>query len=190
MSEINDGGPAFPDVGSGWDRDSGQYFTQSSGGMSLRDYAAIHSTQPGMSEIAKAAGVGFVSCRIYHKADTKHPIPFDEWWSSMTLEQQCLLSARVRYAQADAMLHARAEGVRDAALTDAYAQGRADEAEEATSLADENVLIALYDAGFVAGFDKAWSDGPEIQGPDPIKRADAVMRARAALAKPNLRSGQ
>jgi len=34
------GGPAFPDVGSGWDRDSGQYFTQSSGGMTMRDYFA------------------------------------------------------------------------------------------------------------------------------------------------------
>lgn len=78
-------------------------------GMSLRDYFAIHSTQPGMAEIAKAAGVGMdKNRRIYTSADATTGIHFDEWWQTLTLARQCELSALVRYAQADAMMVVRA----------------------------------------------------------------------------------
>ncbi len=77
--------------------------------MSLRDYAAIHSTQPGAIEIAKAAGVGLDNARrVFKGKDAKYGQTFDEWWGSLSLERQCELCAIVRYAQADAMIKARA----------------------------------------------------------------------------------
>lgn len=88
------GGPAFPIVGSQLD--------VRARGMDLRDYAAIHSTQPGVVELCAAAGVqrnemGYVLV-------DGQPWHFDRWWESLGLELQCQLSAKVRYAQADAMM--------------------------------------------------------------------------------------
>lgn len=92
------GGPAFPthhNVGphAHW------------GGMNLRDYCAIHSTQPGVDEICKVAGV----LRVSHSLIVVdgHQTTFDEWWRSLSLETICELSAKVRYAQADAMIKVR-----------------------------------------------------------------------------------
>jgi hypothetical protein len=76
-------------------------------GMSLRDYMAVHSTQPGIAEICKVAGFGWDGVRVYLQKDAETGIRFDEWWRTLTLERMCDLSARVRYAQADAMLKAR-----------------------------------------------------------------------------------
>jgi hypothetical protein len=79
-------------------------------GMTARDYFATHSTQPGVIEIAKAAGVGIdANHRIYLNELETAGISFSDWWLSLTLERQCELSAAVRYAQADAMLKERAK---------------------------------------------------------------------------------
>lgn len=107
----DNGGPAFPsEIGFGCVNDN---MHQTGGsvaqwyGMALRDYFAVHSTQPGASEIAKAAGVGMDSNhRIYPTAEATGML-FSDWWNSLTLERQCDLCARVRFAQADAMLRAR-----------------------------------------------------------------------------------
>jgi hypothetical protein len=95
-AERDNSGPAFPVEKYG------------ATGMTLRDYAAIHSTQPGMIELAKAAGVGIDrQHRVYVTADTSAFMHFDDWWLTMTIERQFELCALVRYAQADAMLKAR-----------------------------------------------------------------------------------
>lgn len=108
--------PAFPTWG-----EAGDHIAS---GMSLRDYFAVHSTQPGMSEIAKAAGVGMDSSRrVYLEADAPFGRHFDEWWGALSLQQQCDLSARVRYAQADAMLRVRAEPAQQGRVQAAEASG-------------------------------------------------------------------
>jgi hypothetical protein len=111
MSEQrNDGGPAFPELVSEFDLDRGErgeYVYRMNGGMTLRDYAAIHSTQPGCAEICKAAGVGFDGMRVYTTADDAVGMRFDDWFRSLSLERVCELSAMVRYAQADGMLKVR-----------------------------------------------------------------------------------
>lgn len=75
-------------------------------GMDLRDYFAIHNTQPGVIEICKAAGV---DADINHMIDMPMVgrVSFNTWWISLTLERQCELSAKVRYALADAMIAER-----------------------------------------------------------------------------------
>jgi hypothetical protein len=75
-------------------------------GMSLRDYAAIHSTQPGISEIVKLAGLRWSVGRVW-ESETVSLGSFDVWWESLSLARRLELSAQVRYAQADAMLKAR-----------------------------------------------------------------------------------
>ena len=57
-----DGGPAFPHSLGG----------VTSGGMTLRDYFAVHATQPGMEEIAAYAGVTLARATIYFA----NPIPY------------------------------------------------------------------------------------------------------------------
>lgn len=78
-------------------------------GMSLRDYFAVHGTEPGMSELVKVAGCGLDRTnRVYTTKDGPEGMHFTEWWQALTIETQCDLCARVRYAQADAMLRVRA----------------------------------------------------------------------------------
>lgn len=79
-------------------------------GMSLRDYFAVHADQPGVSEIVTMAGGetadGF---RVKFSADgAEHR--FNDWWNDLPLADRLSLSARVRYAMADAMLEARKTG--------------------------------------------------------------------------------
>jgi hypothetical protein len=110
----NDGGPAFP-VECQWEHGvttpvRGVQTGNRTGwatGMSLRDYMAVHSTQPGIAELCKVAGVGFDGYKVYTTASDEIGIRFDDWWRAMTLEQMCELSAKVRYAEADAMLKVR-----------------------------------------------------------------------------------
>ena len=83
---INDGGPAFP-------HDGQHNYT---GGMTLRDYMAIHSSQPGVAEILTAAGLGEMSGTDFYS-----------WWARLTNEERFALTSKVRYQQADAMLKAR-----------------------------------------------------------------------------------
>jgi hypothetical protein len=77
-------------------------------GMTLRDYAAIHSSQPGVIEIVEVAGHKIdPSHRVYIKGEQPEGVSFNTWWISLGLEKQCELSALVRYAQADAMMKVR-----------------------------------------------------------------------------------
>lgn len=99
------GGPAFPFQCQGPTTAPEFYY-----GMSLLDYFAVHSTQPGVVEVAKAAGVGIdTNHRVYLTEDAKAGISFNDWWISLTLERQCELSAAVRYAEANAMLKERSK---------------------------------------------------------------------------------
>jgi len=78
-------------------------------GMTLRDYFAVHADQPGVSEIVSMAGGetdGFYV--MFSAGGTKYK--FTEWWNGLPLEDRLELSARVRYAMADAMLAERAKG--------------------------------------------------------------------------------
>lgn len=76
------------------------------GNISLRDYAAIHSTQPGCSEICAMAGLTWSVGKVWASPD-KSIGTFDQWWESIPLDERLVLCARVRYAQADAMLRIR-----------------------------------------------------------------------------------
>jgi hypothetical protein len=87
--------------------DAPEYFQPIAEPISLRDYAAIHSTQPGCLEICKCAGVGFDGIRVYQTVDDHAGVRFDEWFRTLTIERICELAAMVRYAQADAMLKVR-----------------------------------------------------------------------------------
>lgn len=104
MSTRDDGGPAFPGSRQWYER-RGEWESTAEGGMSLRDYAAIHSTQPGCSEIVAMAGLKWSASRVWLSENTG--ISFDQWWESMPLAERLDLCAKVRYAQADAMLAAR-----------------------------------------------------------------------------------
>lgn len=108
MTTIDDGGPAFArPIGEYKEMGSGAWSEQQRG-MSLRDYAAIHSTQPGCSEIVAMAGLKWSASRVWLSENTG--ISFDQWWETMPLAKRLDLCAKVRYAQADAMLRARKEG--------------------------------------------------------------------------------
>ena len=75
-------------------------------GMSLRDYFAVHADQPGVTEIVSMAGGetdGFWVALFPGGARVR----FNDWWSDLPLSDRLDLSARVRYAMADAMLAAR-----------------------------------------------------------------------------------
>lgn len=98
MSAQDTGGWAFPCHGS-----MGEVAWE---GMTLRDYAAIHSTQPGISEIVAMAGLRWADRRVW-ASETDSLGSFDHWWETLSLGRRLELSAQVRYAQADAMLKAR-----------------------------------------------------------------------------------
>jgi hypothetical protein len=88
--------PEHDDQHSNWELSRAAICYGDMGGMTLRDYMAIHSTQPGVAEILTAAGLGEMS-----------GIAFHSWWARLTNEERFALTSKVRYQQADAMLKAR-----------------------------------------------------------------------------------
>lgn len=98
----DDGGSAFPSENS---HQSGNTLWHHEG-MSLRDYFATHSTQPGISELVKAAGL-FYELQTAYVKDGDRRWTFSRWWEEKTLAEQSNLVAKVRYAMADAMLKER-----------------------------------------------------------------------------------
>jgi hypothetical protein len=99
MSAYDDGGPAFPTPR----YERGDVYSL---GMTLRDYMATHSTQPGCAEIVQMAGLVWSQSRVWKTKDGPS-IHFDDWWGSLSIEEKFDLSAKVKYAQADSMLKAR-----------------------------------------------------------------------------------
>jgi len=77
-------------------------------GMTLRDYFAVHADQPGVSEIVAMAGGETDGFRVKFSSGGSE-CKFNEWWNNLPLEDRLTLSARVRYAMADAMLAERAK---------------------------------------------------------------------------------
>ncbi len=90
--------PAFPS------RDVATYY----GGMSLRDYFAVHADQPGVSEIVTMAGGETDGFNVKFSRDGTE-YKFNDWWNGLPLADRLDLSARVRFAMADAMIRARKE---------------------------------------------------------------------------------
>ena len=70
--------------------------------MNLRDYMAVHSTQPGMSEIVAVAGYSLRSTQVITK-EGDNLGTFNMWWETLTRTERLDLASRVRYAQADSM---------------------------------------------------------------------------------------
>lgn len=99
-SKIDDGGLAFPLFEEG---------PHSSVGMSLRDYFAVHSDQPGIAEIVSMYGLTYSANQVWSDEVTSLGT-FDSWWRSIPNEERFRMSARVRYAMADAMIAARKAG--------------------------------------------------------------------------------
>lgn len=99
---IKDGGPAFPFL----ELDGAGAPYQQNPGMTLRDYFATHSVQPGCGEIASVAGLTYRVGGIWSDAETRLG-SFDEWFNALPLNERLYLFARVKYAMADAMLRAR-----------------------------------------------------------------------------------
>ena len=77
-------------------------------GMTLLDYFAVHSDQPGVSEIVAMAGHKTDGFRVYIDGSDTGPT-FNEWWNDLPLDKRFKLSADVRFAMARAMLTARQE---------------------------------------------------------------------------------
>lgn len=75
-------------------------------GMSLRDYFAVHADQPGVSEIVAMAGGETDGFHVKFSSDGAE-YKFNEWWNDLPLVDRLSLSARVRYAMADALLAER-----------------------------------------------------------------------------------
>lgn len=99
---------AFPCTGEGF---QSEQYTQK--GMTLRDYFAVHADQPGVSEITSMAGV-FCPDNFHVYADASKETElgnFNDWWNTLTLTERLALSARVRFAMADAMLAARVDAL-------------------------------------------------------------------------------
>lgn len=98
MSNTNTGGPAFP-IGI-------DAFAEDKEGMTLRDYFAVHSVQPGMGELASLAGLAYRNGAIWKDEQTR-VASADEWFNTLPLSERLELFSRVKYAMADAMLKAR-----------------------------------------------------------------------------------
>ncbi len=91
-----DGGPAFP------------IEVLHEKGLSHRDYAAIHADQPGIAEIVSMAGLFYANAQVW--SDDKTSLgTFEMWWRTIPNSERFMLSARVRYAMADALLAVKAE---------------------------------------------------------------------------------
>lgn len=102
MSTINDGGPAFP-VPEVFDERRGEMVQHSSTGMSLRDYFAA-CRKPAPADISRCWGEAMV--RPYPRVNGADA-PFGRetilWWADV--------EAAWSYAQADALLRARANSI-------------------------------------------------------------------------------
>jgi hypothetical protein len=110
---MEDGGPAFPitkrktekyadEAGYGRTRE----VTGLEGGMTLRDYFAAHSVQPGCGEIATVAGLRYSGGAVWSDEVTRVG-SFDDWFNGLPLSKRLDLFSRVKFAMADAMLKAR-----------------------------------------------------------------------------------
>jgi hypothetical protein len=75
-------------------------------GMTLRDYFAVHSVQPGQGEIAAMAGVVYANGAIWSDSQTRIG-SFEDWFNSMPIGERLDLFSRVKFAMADAMMKAR-----------------------------------------------------------------------------------
>jgi hypothetical protein len=75
-------------------------------GMSLRDYFAIHGDQPGVLEIASAAGLRSEDNFWVIGADGKKQ-KFNDWYHALSQHERFELQAKVRYQLADAMMKHR-----------------------------------------------------------------------------------
>lgn len=91
MSERDDGGPAFPEVGTQWNSDREQFEVNSYGGMTLRDY------------LAAQALVGYSSNPIVMRK------ALDDWCQNGGPRPTCVAEwlAGMAYELADAMLEER-----------------------------------------------------------------------------------
>jgi len=76
-------------------------------GMGLRDYFAVHADQPGISEIVSMAGFQTDGFWVFLGGDGENKQTFNDWWNNLPLTERLSLSARVRFAMADALLSAR-----------------------------------------------------------------------------------
>lgn len=97
---IEDGGPAFPV--------SAPLYEGGMTGMSLRDWFAANSVQPGAEELISHAGLetntsGLVLADGSFKS-------FSSWWWTLPNAERFRLCSELRYEQADAMLSARQKG--------------------------------------------------------------------------------
>lgn len=101
-ARIEDGGPAYPSTEEHPNYDFPMHYF----GMSLRDYFAVHASQPGAAEIATMAGLTYSAMQIWSDASTSLGT-FDKWWRDLPADERFDLCARVRYAEADAMIRAR-----------------------------------------------------------------------------------
>ncbi len=106
---INDGGPAYPravSINNESDR-MNRRAINTDGGMSLRDYLAAHSVQPGAGEIAAVAGLTYRLGGVWSDPSTRIA-GFEEWFNGLPLDERLRLFACVKYAMADAMVAERA----------------------------------------------------------------------------------
>lgn len=100
MSTVYDGGPAFP-CGREWHEDRSGVSRWEENGMSLRDYAAIHTDMDGLR---------FPSIHDAAKFMGEKPPDSDNTMDVLMLSMR--VEARLRYMKADAMLAARKENTR------------------------------------------------------------------------------
>jgi hypothetical protein len=98
----NNGGPAFP---------CDEWQMKEWSGMTLRDYFAIHSVQPGVAEIVATAGLVYSKFAVWSDPETRIGT-FEEWFFSLPLERRYELYSTVKYEMADAMLAARDKALR------------------------------------------------------------------------------
>lgn len=95
----SDGGPAFPVPG--------LHADESFNGMGMRDYFAAKAIQPGVQELATAAGLVCPDgISIWSDGETRIG-NFNEWWRGMSNEERFALVAKVKFQEADAMIAAR-----------------------------------------------------------------------------------
>lgn len=81
-------------------------------GMTLRDYFAIHSVQPGIGELASMAGLFYRNGSIW-KDEQVRVSGGEEWFNALPLSERLELFSRVKYAMADSMLKSRQIGEKE-----------------------------------------------------------------------------
>lgn len=91
---IDTGGPAYPHP---------DYLHEGEPGMTWLDACAMRATQPGMSEICAVAGKSYRAGEVWDGPHTSLG-RFDSWWDSILLDDRMAMFAKVKYAEARAML--------------------------------------------------------------------------------------